>query len=78
VRLNRTIEEHTLERIKIYAASKGVSISELVEEYFAAITRPGKKKDIITLVEKLNAPSIDTKGDLKKRYYQNQAGKYGF
>lgn len=77
-RLNLTIEEHMLERIKAYAASKGVSISELVEEYFAALTRPTRKKDIISLVDKLDAPSIDISGDLKKMYYENQAGKYGF
>jgi hypothetical protein len=77
-RLNLTIEEHMLERIKTYAASKGVSISELVEEYFAALTRPSRRKDIVSLVDKLDAPSINLTGDLKKLYYEDQAGKYGF
>lgn len=77
-RLNLTIEETMLERMKAYAASKGVSISELVEEYFSSVTRPGRKKDIVSLVEKLPRPSIDTKGDLKEQYYESQAGKYGF
>lgn len=77
-RLNLTIEEHVLERVKAYATSKGVSISELVEEYFAAVTRPSRKKDIVSLVDQLEAPSIDATGDLKKMYYEDQAGKYGF
>lgn len=74
-RLNLTIKESIVKRIKAYAASKGVSISELVVEYFAAITRHGSKKDIVTLVEKLKSPSLTTDGDLKKRYYESQAGK---
>lgn len=77
-RLNLTIDQGILNGVKAYAASKNTSLSELVEEYFKSIHRPSKRKTIIDLVEELPAPKIDVSGDLKKRYYESQAGKYGF
>ncbi len=78
IRLNLTIDEALLSHIKAYAASKDISISELVETYFKKVTRPARKKNILHLVEKLEAPAIDPKADLKELFYLEQAGKYGF
>jgi hypothetical protein len=78
-RLNITIEESVLLHVKQYAASKHMSISQMVEEYFKNIIEPSSQKEnIIDLVEKLDAPSFDTGGDLKKLFYEEQGGKYGF
>lgn len=77
-RLNLTIDNHLLDRIKHYAASKKVSVSELVESYFKNITGSTKRKNIIDLVEKLDKPSIDPSKDLKEEFYKEKASKYGF
>ena len=49
-RLNLTIEEGLLARVKQYAAHKNVSLSELVEEYFSQIATPAPKSDLIDFV----------------------------
>ncbi len=77
-RLNLTIDDALLSDIKTYANKKQTSISEIVETYFKKVTRPSKRKNIINLVEKLNAPSIDKSADLKELFYTDQSKKYGF
>lgn len=78
-RLNLTIDNTLLENMKGYALKRQTSISELVENYFKTVTRPAKRKNIITMVEKLEKPSVvDVKADLKELYYQDKAKKYGF
>lgn len=77
-RLNLTIDETLLEYIKIYAARKQTSVSELVETYFKRVARPAKRKNILQLVERLDTPAIDLKADLKEMYYKEQSEKYGF
>lgn len=77
-RLNLTIDETLLERIKRYAAIRQTSVSELVEAYFKNLTKPKSSKTIIDLVDKLDKPSIPQGKDLKKSFYEDQAEKYGF
>lgn len=77
-RLNLTIDNALLEEVKAYAARKQISVSELVEFFFMSVTKPGKKKTIIELVENLEKPVIDPSADLKELYYKEQSGKYGF
>lgn len=76
-RLNLTIDETLLARIKSYSENKKVSISELVEQYFVSISKPAKQKSIIDMVEQLSSPKFDVNVDLKKGFYEEQAGKYG-
>jgi hypothetical protein len=78
VRINLTIDDIILNKIKRYAENKKMSVSELVETYFKNLTKSGKKKSIIELVEGLKKPSIPSGKDLKKAFYEDQAGKYGF
>lgn len=77
-KLNLTIDETLLTGVKNFAASKQVSISELVEIYFRNIIRPVKRKNIIDLVNQLKPPAIDADADLKKAYYEIKGGKHGF
>ena len=77
-RLNLTIDDSLLDNIKAYASSEKTSVSELVENYFKTITKPTRRKNIISLVEKLEKPNIDAKADLKKLFYEEQSKKYGF
>jgi hypothetical protein len=78
-RLNLTIDNNILESMKNYSRKTGESISEIVEDYFSAITRKHeKKKNIVQLVEELKAPDIDPDADLKDLFYKEQASKYGF
>lgn len=77
-RLNLTIDEALLSRIKSYSESKKISISELVEQYFYRISKPAKQENIIDMVEKLKPVKFDVNADLKEGFYQEQASKYGF
>ncbi len=77
-RLNLTIDDGLLSKMKVYATRRQKSVSELVEIYFKNITKPAKRKSIISLVEKLKTPAIDNAADLKDLFYKNQAKKYGF
>ena len=78
VRINLTIEEHLLSKVKRYAARKRTSVSGLVEDYFKKVAQPAKRKTIIDLLELLETPRLDPKKDLKKDFYEDQGKKYGF
>jgi hypothetical protein len=56
-RLNLTIDRKLLEIIKGYAASKHLSVSELVENYFLSVTRPVPGNNILDLVDRLEPPA---------------------
>ena len=77
-RLNLTIDGALLDSMKLYAASRQMSVSELVEIYFKAVTKPVQRRNILDLVDKLEKPAIKTKADLKDLFYKEQGGKYGF
>lgn len=76
-RLNLTIDDALLDNIKVYASNKQTSVSELVENYFKSITKPAKRENILSMIEKLEKPKIDSKADLKELFYQDQSKKYG-
>ena len=77
-RVNLTIDESVLHDTKRYAEKKGLSVSEIVEDYLKSVTKPAKRRTIIDLVEELGPVNIDPKADLKELYYQEKAKKYGF
>ena len=58
-RLNLTIDGALLEAMKTYAASKEMSVSELVESYFRNVTRPAQRKNILDLVDELEKPETE-------------------
>jgi hypothetical protein len=45
-----------LEAMKAYAASKEMSVSELVESYFRSVTKPMGRDNILDLVDRLEPP----------------------
>jgi Family of unknown function (DUF6364) len=55
-RLNLTIDGALLEAMKAYAASKEMSVSELVESYFRSVTKPVGRDNILDLMDRLPAP----------------------
>jgi hypothetical protein len=61
-RLNLTIDGSLLEAMKVYAAGKGMSVSELVESYFRQVTRPVERQNILDMVDRLEAPDMDKGG----------------
>jgi hypothetical protein len=61
-RLNLTIDAALLEAMKSYAVSKEMSVSELVECYFRAVTRPIQKNNILDLMDRLE-PRMAGKSD---------------
>jgi hypothetical protein len=69
-RLNLTIDAELVESMKAYAASKNMSVSELVESYFRSVTRTLPGKSIVDLVDELERPAIDRPEDLKELYYK--------
>jgi uncharacterized protein DUF6364 len=77
-RLNLTIDGALLEAIKVYAAKRQMSVSELVENYFKRVTKPVLRKTILDLVDGLEAPGIDPRVDLVELFHKEQGAKYGF
>jgi Family of unknown function (DUF6364) len=61
-RLNLTIDGALLEAMKTYAASKEMSVSELVESYFRSVTKPVQRNNILDLVEGLKKPDFEAMG----------------
>lgn len=61
-RLNLTIDGALLEAMKTYAASKEMSVSELVESYFRSVTKPVQRNNILDLVEGLEKPDFEGGG----------------
>ena len=55
-RLNLTIDGELLNAMKAYAASKGMSVSELVESYFRSVTKRAQGRNILDLVDGLEGP----------------------
>lgn len=77
-RLNLTIDETLLDKVKRYAGNRKISVSQLVEDYFERLTRPTNEKNIVELMESLPQPKKVPTGDLKKQYFQDKKSKYGF
>jgi len=82
-RLNLTIEQSLLEKVKSYAASKKSSVSELVENYFKTFVEVPSAKRIADIIEELPKPTLPIKdggkkADLKTQYMEENADKYGF
>lgn len=79
-KINLSIDEKLVYKIKAYAEEKHTSVSELVEEYFKRTVEKSvkKKSNLIDLIESLPKPDIDSDTDLKKQYYEERASKYGF
>jgi len=80
-KINLSIDEKLVYKIKAYAEEKHTSVSELVEEYFRSkVDRPVKKNNLIELVKSL--PKVDlpygNDVDLTKQYYEEKASEYGF
>lgn len=77
-RINLTIDESLLDKIKHYASSKERSVSDLVESYFrSVIDHVSQKKSLVNMIEDLPKPEIEERGDLKKRYMEERREKYG-
>jgi hypothetical protein len=68
-RVNLTIEENLLAHVRVYAAKRGESISEIVESYFSTIIASSMYKNIVDLINELKKPDIDENIDLKKEFY---------
>jgi hypothetical protein len=77
-RLNITVEETLIEQVKRYAANHGVSLSQLIEQYFKTLVRPKRKKNVRDLLNELPKPSGKTEGYKKQDYYEERKQKYGF
>jgi len=69
-RLNLTIDAELVASIKAYAASKQMSVSELVESYFRTVTKPLQRKNIVDLVDGLEgvANELPASFDMEARY----------
>lgn len=82
-RLNLTIEEHLLEKIKKYAEEQETSLSGLVEEHFESLTKPKSKipggMSLVEYMQSLPKSKVDFPDDFnwKEEYYKAKAKKLG-
>ena len=81
-RLNLTVDENLVYKIKEYADLKHISVSELVEGYFKKVVEEKQMKGNKLMEMVKNLPKIDfpypDDVDLTKQYYEERASKYGF
>ena len=79
-RLNLTIDEELLKKVKVYAEHNQSGVPHLVEEYFKTLISQPKKKSIIDIIEELPKPKLDFPKDLdlKEEYYEQNRKKFGF
>lgn len=77
-KLNLTIEDTLLAKIKRFAAKRKTSVSELVEAYFTKVTKASKRPNIVELMDSTEKPSIELPDDLIAAYYEERKEKYGF
>jgi len=79
-RLNITIEEALLEKVKDYAAEQGESVSQLVENYFEKIVQKSKRPSLLDVLDSMpkSKSAYPEDFDFKKEYYEDRKGKYGF
>jgi hypothetical protein len=83
-KLNITIEENLLEKIKAYAESKDRSVSDLVQEHFETLVKPRPTlPNGMTLVEYMKSlPKSKVEFpegmDWKDEYYRAKAKKWGY
>ncbi len=71
-RLNLTIDDQLIERVKVYAEAQETSVSEIVEQYFIQLTSVKKTKNIVDLISQLDKPQIPETLNLKEAYYQSK------
>lgn len=71
-RLNLTIDDQLIERVKVYAEAQETSVSEIVEQYFIQLTSLKKTKNIVDLISQLDKPQIPETLNLKEAYYQSK------
>ncbi len=76
-RLNLTIDEQLIVEIKRYAGKKDIPVSELVEDFFKKVLKPGSKSSIIDMVDNLEKAEIPGDADLTELYYQKRGERYG-
>ncbi|HWB25004.1 MAG TPA: DUF6364 family protein [Chitinophagaceae bacterium] len=79
-RLNLTIEETLLDKVKDYAAKQDSSVSEIVEAYFEKIVEKRVKPSVLDLLKSMPKPKTQYPGDFdfKKEYYEERKERYGF
>lgn len=79
-RLNITIEEELVYKIKSYAEKHQSSVSQLIEDYFKTIVKKPKRKSLLDVIEELPKPKAKYRDDFdfKKEYFNDRAEKYGF
>lgn len=78
-KINLSIDEKLVYKIKAYAEENNISVSELVEQYFKTKVEPVKRNNLIELVKslpKVKLPYGDDV-DLTKQYYEEKASEYG-
>lgn len=77
-RLNLTIEENLLHKIKSYAAKHKKSVSEIVEEYFEKLSNSSPGENIVDFMQGFKKSDIPEDWDLTEKYYEEKGKKYGF
>lgn len=78
-KVNLTIEQETLIKVKKYAEEQNISVSSMVEEYFETLIKPSKdiNTELFEMVQTLK-PTFEYPEDFdfKKEYHEAKANKY--
>ncbi|NJM26458.1 MAG: ribbon-helix-helix protein, CopG family [Bacteroidia bacterium] len=78
-RLNISIDDSLLERVKRYADKHHTSLSQLIEQYFRTLTRrQAGKENILDMLERVSPSKEETQNHSWDHYYRQRRRKYGF
>ena len=77
-KLTLRLNEHVIERAKIYARNHKISLSKMIESYLDSVTKQkGKEVEITPLVESLSGViDLPSDFDYKKEYSDYLIEKY--
>lgn len=75
-KLNLTIDESLLYKVKRIAKERKSSVSQIVEEFFRNFVHTPTRESFVDLIDSLPEISYE-EGDLTKKYMEENAGKYG-
>lgn len=77
-KLNISIDEELMKKVKIYATKNKLSLTKLVEDYLLEVTKNITKKELKELEQKTYPTPSQNLDEIKESYFQYQAKKYGF
>ncbi len=77
-KLNISLEDELMLKVKFYATKNHISVTKIVEDYLTNITQGITKRQLAKMPKEWTPNPADNLEEIKESYFQYQAKKYGF